>query len=297
MPLKKAMKKVKKYIKGQKLGKCDGTDERGMLHPVASSILMRVLYAARMARFDLLRAVNKLACNVAFWDTKADERLCRLVAYIKSSLDYRQTGWIGDPAHELSIHDYADADFAGCERTLRSTSGIQQQLEGPHSCFPLSAMSKRQAHCNDSTPAAELTSIHKCVKEFAVPAIDLWEILLPKFRGVMHEDNTTCITAIQTGKNQTMRFLSRAGGISISFLHEMLNKMSPKIPFQLVYTDSKLMVADIHTKMFADQSKWAHAHTLANILAPGTLIQRIQDHNKYFGLHAKIPADTEDVEM
>ena len=34
----------------------------GRLQPIAASILMEILYAARMARFDLLRATCKLAC-------------------------------------------------------------------------------------------------------------------------------------------------------------------------------------------------------------------------------------------
>ena len=99
---------------------------------------MRILYAAREARFDLLRAVNKLASAVAFWDYDGDRRLSRLVAYIKSSLSQRMTGWIGDNIDGLSLHFYTDADFAGCTRIVRSTSGIQSSLEGPNACFLLS---------------------------------------------------------------------------------------------------------------------------------------------------------------
>jgi len=86
---------------------------------------MRVLYAARMARFDLLRAVNGLSCFVSYLDFDCDKRLCRLAAYIKYFLKHRQVGWVGISLSEVQPHTYADADFSGCPRTLRSTSGAQ----------------------------------------------------------------------------------------------------------------------------------------------------------------------------
>eukprot|EP00972_Heterocapsa_arctica_P016390 2417241-Heterocapsa_arctica.AAC.1 len=39
----------------------DVDDARGALQPIASSVLMKVLCAARLARFDLLKAVANLA--------------------------------------------------------------------------------------------------------------------------------------------------------------------------------------------------------------------------------------------
>ena len=42
-------------------------EERGELAGVAARILMKVLYAARMARFDLLRVVSFLAQRITKW--------------------------------------------------------------------------------------------------------------------------------------------------------------------------------------------------------------------------------------
>ena len=39
----------------------------GVLQPIAANVLMQVLYAARMARYDLLRAVNSLARRNMTW--------------------------------------------------------------------------------------------------------------------------------------------------------------------------------------------------------------------------------------
>ena len=52
----------------------------GALQPIASSVLMKVLHGARMARFDLLKAVTNLAKNVTKWNENCDKRLHILYA-------------------------------------------------------------------------------------------------------------------------------------------------------------------------------------------------------------------------
>ena len=51
------------------LDKSSETDapDRGVLQPLAAKVLMKILYGARMARFDLLKAVCDLACFVTRW--------------------------------------------------------------------------------------------------------------------------------------------------------------------------------------------------------------------------------------
>ena len=99
---------------------------------------MKVLYAARYARFDLLRAVCYLAQYITKWDEQCDRRLYRLMCYIDSTYHLRQTGWIGDGRDEIVPHLFADADFAGDSKTSRSTSGVHFVLLGPNTVFPLS---------------------------------------------------------------------------------------------------------------------------------------------------------------
>ena len=64
----------------------------GRLQPIAASVLMKVLYGARMARYDLLRPTCRLACHVANWTEDCDRRLHRLMCYIQSSLTHRLVG-------------------------------------------------------------------------------------------------------------------------------------------------------------------------------------------------------------
>ena len=125
----------------QKAGKGTPTppteQNRGRLQPIASSILMGLLYAGRLARFDLLRAINHLACYVTRWSTTCDRRLHRLVNYTHSSYEQRMIGWVGDKMGDIEPHLFADADLAGCTFTQRSTNGLHLALRGPNTSFPI----------------------------------------------------------------------------------------------------------------------------------------------------------------
>ncbi len=62
----------------------------GILQPIAARILMKLLYAARMARLYLLRAIQFLASYITKWTPECDRRLDRLVSYVWSTLKHRQ---------------------------------------------------------------------------------------------------------------------------------------------------------------------------------------------------------------
>ena len=62
---------------------------------------MKLLYAARIARFDLLHSINSLARNVTKWTTDDDAKLYDLMCYVNSSLSKRMVGWVGDTFDKL----------------------------------------------------------------------------------------------------------------------------------------------------------------------------------------------------
>ena len=64
---------------GSSGGVATATAEPGVLADIAAKVLMKVLYGARMARFDLLRAVCSLACSITKWDKDCDRKLHRLM--------------------------------------------------------------------------------------------------------------------------------------------------------------------------------------------------------------------------
>ena len=70
----------------QSQGTEDGIDlQDKRIHRNAASVLMKVMYGARMARYALLRAINTLAKRLTFWDEECDKRLYRLMCYIWST--------------------------------------------------------------------------------------------------------------------------------------------------------------------------------------------------------------------
>ena len=69
--------------KGKTIGK-DGADltAAGELAPCAASVLMKIMYAARMARFDLIRPVQWLAKFMTKWTRQHDLELHRLISLL-----------------------------------------------------------------------------------------------------------------------------------------------------------------------------------------------------------------------
>ena len=105
----------------------DDQSSTGRLGSIASRVLMKVLYAARMARYDLLRPCNVLATRITKWDRTCDNMLHRMMSYINSSLDKRMWSWISQnksSQKDLTCNVFCDADFASCPQTARSTTRV-----------------------------------------------------------------------------------------------------------------------------------------------------------------------------
>ena len=96
------------------LGPENPTDEeKGELASKASAVLMKILYGARAARWDLLKAVQLLATRVTKWTKECDKALHRLICYINCTSHYTLRGYVGDEASGWRLRLFADADFAG----------------------------------------------------------------------------------------------------------------------------------------------------------------------------------------
>ena len=162
------------HAKGSEETADPNSEVRGELAPHAASILMKLLYAARIARFDLLRSINNLARNITKWSFKDDARLHHLICYVQSSKSKKMVGWVGDDLSKLSIDIYADADFAGCEDSLRSTCGAHMVIQGKYTRFPVAGASKRQGCVSHSTPEAEIVAADFALRTMGVPVVDLW---------------------------------------------------------------------------------------------------------------------------
>jgi len=173
------------------------------------------------------------------------------MCYLKTTLSYRQYGWVGDSKESLRLHLYADADLASDPEDSVSTSGAYFAVVGPNTHVPLGHQCKKQTAVSRSTPEAEIVAADHALRTIGVPALDLWELLLGKPGSVsmdMFEDNDACIRIFQTGKNPNMRHIGRTHRIAVAWMHERLS--GPDV--RMFRADSELMAADIFTKPFPE---------------------------------------------
>jgi hypothetical protein len=168
-----ASKKKKGKTKSPKKNVQIPPGEGGILQPIAASCLMKVLYGARMARPDLLRATCYLARLIIKWTTACDKMLHRLMCYISSTLDVKMQGFIGDEFDVLSIELYSDADLASCKATAKSTSGVLIAIGGPHSSFAINWISNQQTCQSHSTAESEIIAADVAFRVEGIPALQL----------------------------------------------------------------------------------------------------------------------------
>ena len=277
-------KKKKKSLKGASTqpdtaeNPQDGS--RGRLATCASSILMQVMYAARMARHDLMRPTLRLATKITEWDDLCDRKLHRLIRYISTSRHKRLIGWVGDGLHDCFPVAYADSDYAGCEKTMRSTTGAAMLMEGHFTRFPIAARSLRQTSVANSMPEAEMVACHWTYRHIILPTFEIWDAFLPVgWRISFYEDNQAMCKVVQSGRNPTMKTLKRCHGVSLSFLHERLSDAAAQIsgsqrdPVDLKEAGTDHMAADIYTKAFTNPEKWETACQLVHIINKDDLCQ------------------------
>jgi len=249
----------------------DSEKYRGELAPIASKVLMKILYAARVGRFDLLRPVCWLATRVTKWSKTCDIALHRLVSYINSSLDVACYGWVGDSWEDVELTIYADADWAGDKPTFHSTSGCFLCLSGRNTFYPLAAVSKKQTCVSHSTPEAEIVAADTAIRTVGIPAMQLWDVILHthkrKLQATFKEDNEAAIKVMSSGRNPTMRHMQRTHGLDLAWLCERFDKGD----YNLTYCPTRSMSADIFTKGFTDKNKWIHARKLIGHYIPNEL--------------------------
>ena len=151
-------------------------EKAGRLQPIASKVLMKILFAARMARWDLLRATQSLASRVTKWSCDCDIGLHRLVAYINSTLHITMSGFIGDSINDCQLWLFCDSDFAG-EFDAKSTTGCALFLVGPNTYYPLNAFSKKQTSVTMSSTESEVVAANQGIRAQGLPSLSLWFFL------------------------------------------------------------------------------------------------------------------------
>ena len=227
-----------------------GQDEPGVMAKTASSHLMKVLFAARLCRPDLLVAITRLASKVSCWQRCHDRHLHRLFQYLAHHADMELCGTLSvDDLDSCVLVMSVDADLASDMETAKSTSGMFLELRSADGarCWPLSWRSKRQGSTASSTCEAEYIALSTCLKAEALPMLDLLREALGRDVHLdTREDNTQCISAVRNGYSAALRHLPRTERISLSVCHEIFIEDGER--HSLNYEATEVHKGDIFTK-------------------------------------------------
>ena len=141
--------------------------------PVASRIVLKVLFLARISRPDLMCAVNTLTRCVTKWTLACDRRLERLICYVNTTKHWVIKSIVGDTADKLKLAVYSDVSFAGDLKDSKSTSGGVLVLVGPSTFVPLTWVCKKQGAVSHSSTEAEIIALEAMMRMDGLPCLSL----------------------------------------------------------------------------------------------------------------------------
>ena len=156
-------------------------------------------------------------------------------------------GDAGASNNPLVLRVFSDADYAGCAQAQRSTTGAVVFLARKGASVPLSFWSKRQSCVSRSTSEAEVVAMGTSLPLRALPLMLLVEEVVGSTRIQIAGDNSSTLFCLKTGRNPTMRHLSRTHRVSAAWLHEQhVRRISTSITCRpmvwlLTYSRGRLM--------------------------------------------------------
>ena len=229
--------------------------QKGLLADVASSLLMTLLFMARMCRGELLYAINMLARDVSRWTRLHDVQLHRIFSYLAANTDIALVSEVctGDEALDaIVVIGYPDADHAGDPCTARSTSGNLSEVAAMPDNAGVSAWtalttwtSKRQSCVSHSSTESELVSADRLMREILLPQMDLWSRMLGReVVAILREDNQACIRLLRTGYSAQLRHVAKTHRVNLAFVSECIRNNN----VLMEYCDTKVQKADFLTK-------------------------------------------------
>ena len=150
---------------------------------------MKMLYGARLVRYELLWPICSIARMVSKWSRAEDKRLYRLICYLHTSLDNTLESFVGDTAKCCNVMLYSDADFAGDTQTSKSTSGCYIAIVGPNTFAPITAMCKKQTCVSHSSIESEIVAAEYAVRSEGLQVLTFWEHVVQLFHPAQQPTN------------------------------------------------------------------------------------------------------------
>ena len=209
-----------------------------------------LLWLARASRPDLSFAVLKLAKQSHCWTLQSDEDLKRIFQYLQSTLNYCLVETLSAKDRgSLFLTSFADADWASCPITRKSTSGTAVYLSGKEgSSVLLEWGCKSQTFVARSSAEEELVALSGAMASFVLGVCQLLNFLQKDSANCIHLcDAEAAIKAVEHGSSPTMRHLPKTQGVHLAWLRGLFE--DPECFLMKVPTT--LQKADIFTKSLA----------------------------------------------
>ena len=238
----------------------------GKLAKNAASHLMKLLYAARLCRGDLLVTTTFLARRISKWSLNEDRRLHRLMSYCWHHAGKELIHQLHPDDLQNAFLDYSpDAELGGDPYSTKASGGFWLELSSPCGTrkWPICFATKKAGHTSGSTADSETWSMiganDNGLKKEVIPLLHQLEVSLNRpVKLVCKEDNTACITAIQKGYFTALRYLKCHSELSLGFAHETFfpdkTQGSPRYWAEITYWDTKLHKGDWMTKELAPKA-------------------------------------------
>lgn len=193
-----------------------------------------LMYLMVGTRPDLAFSVSYLSRSLDCVTAEDVTRLKRVLRYIAGTINL---GIIYRPDLNSSLKCYCDADFGGCCKTGRSTSGVVVM----YAHGAISWLSQRQAMTATSTTEAELVAATDATKEI-IWLTNLyysmgWTIKLP----VLHVDNQSTVKLTQ---NPELHHRTKHIKVKYFFVREKVLEGA----LQVQYVPAEMQLADLLTK-------------------------------------------------
>ena len=233
----------------------------GKFATMAPSMVMKIMWLARIARPDLSKATVDLSRRLTCWTTFDDDRLRRLVGYIAQTTTFNMVGHVCGSVGDLTVNTFADADFASSTKS-KSTTGAYCEIASKNGAVIGTAwMSKRQGSTARSTPEAEIVAADTTIFAVLLPALEYWKVVGQGLvKGAFHEDNSAALVCMKAGYSATLRVLHRVHRVALQALSNALKAED----VDALECKSENMKADGFTKLFTPAT-WPHILDLLGI--------------------------------
>jgi hypothetical protein len=101
------------------------------------------------------------------------------------------------------------------------------------------------------------------IRLLALPLVQIADEVFGITKIQIMGDNKGMLCVMKSGRNPTMRHLSRSHRVSVAWLHEQYKREN----FEFAYVETDSMAADMFTKSMPNPAKWIHARKSICVLA------------------------------